>query len=180
MGPTTNPKSKGVPNHKWAHLSQYWPPISSVPKMVKRTPGPKLAKNHSLAIFHPLTSGNDQMLPAQFQKVFPSIQGKDSLSPMYSIPRIQAWYIYGIIYHYAAILPRNPMVIFSGPKYQIPIQVSKSLTHFKGSHFSHSALRSLAATRRPFKDPNHLALQELGCIFFSGLFQGQFQEGIKH
>ncbi|MBW0505902.1 hypothetical protein O181_045617 [Austropuccinia psidii MF-1] len=29
---------------------------------------------------------------------------------------------------------------------------------------------SLAATRRPFKDPNHLALQELGCQFSSGLF----------
>ncbi|MBW0588296.1 hypothetical protein O181_128011 [Austropuccinia psidii MF-1] len=29
---------------------------------------------------------------------------------------------------------------------------------------------SLAATRRPFEDPNHLALQELGCQFSSGLF----------
>ncbi|MBW0582137.1 hypothetical protein O181_121852 [Austropuccinia psidii MF-1] len=29
---------------------------------------------------------------------------------------------------------------------------------------------SLAATRRPFVDPNHLALQELGCQFSSGLF----------
>ncbi|MBW0528048.1 hypothetical protein O181_067763 [Austropuccinia psidii MF-1] len=29
---------------------------------------------------------------------------------------------------------------------------------------------SLAATRRPFEDPNHLALQELGCQLSSGLF----------
>ncbi|MBW0477577.1 hypothetical protein O181_017292 [Austropuccinia psidii MF-1] len=31
------------PKYKWAFLSQYWPPISPVPQMAKRTPGPKLA-----------------------------------------------------------------------------------------------------------------------------------------
>ncbi|MBW0489419.1 hypothetical protein O181_029134 [Austropuccinia psidii MF-1] len=34
---------------RWAHLSQFWPPISPVPQMVKRTPEPKLA------IFNPWT-----------------------------------------------------------------------------------------------------------------------------
>ncbi|MBW0524334.1 hypothetical protein O181_064049 [Austropuccinia psidii MF-1] len=56
----------------------------------------------------------------------------------------------------------------------------KSITHFEGSIFIHSVLQSLVATRRPFKNPYHLALQELGCIFFSGLFRGKFQEVIKH
>ncbi|MBW0474594.1 hypothetical protein O181_014309 [Austropuccinia psidii MF-1] len=37
------PKARWVPNHKWAHLSQFGPPISTIPKMAKRTPGPKLA-----------------------------------------------------------------------------------------------------------------------------------------
>ncbi|MBW0593975.1 hypothetical protein O181_133690 [Austropuccinia psidii MF-1] len=146
--------------------AKFWPPISTVPKIAKRTPGPKLAKNYSLAIF------NHKRPPAQVQKAFPSIWGKDSPSPMYSLPRSQAWCIYGIIHHYAPIFLRNSMVMLSGPKYAFSIQVPKSITHFKGCLFSHSVLQSLGATRRPFKDPKHLAQQELGCIFFSGLFQG--------
>ncbi|MBW0532225.1 hypothetical protein O181_071940 [Austropuccinia psidii MF-1] len=39
--------------------------------------------------FQPLASGNHQRPPAQAQQAFPSIQGKDSPSPMYSVPRIQ-------------------------------------------------------------------------------------------
>ncbi|MBW0572966.1 hypothetical protein O181_112681 [Austropuccinia psidii MF-1] len=149
-------RPKGAQGARWAHLSQFWPPIPSVPK---------IAKNHSLSIFKPLASGNHQRPPAQAQKAFPSIQGQDAPSPMYSIPRIQEWCIYGIIYHYAPILLRNSMVIFSGPNYAIPVQVPKSITHFKGSLVSHSVLQSLEATRRTFEDPNHLALQELGFLF---------------
>ncbi|MBW0548332.1 hypothetical protein O181_088047 [Austropuccinia psidii MF-1] len=33
----------------------------------------------------------------------------------------------------------------------------------------------MAAIRRPFKDPHHLALQDLGWKFHSGLFQGHSQ-----
>ncbi|MBW0481034.1 hypothetical protein O181_020749 [Austropuccinia psidii MF-1] len=33
-----------------------------------------------------------------------------------------------------------------------------------------NSVNSLAATRRPFEDPNNLALQELGCQFSSRLF----------
>ncbi|MBW0483913.1 hypothetical protein O181_023628 [Austropuccinia psidii MF-1] len=36
----------------------------------------------------------------------------------------------------------------------------------------------MAEIRRPFKDPNHLALKELGWQFHSGLFQGAFSEVI--
>ncbi|MBW0465684.1 hypothetical protein O181_005399 [Austropuccinia psidii MF-1] len=134
--------------------------------MAKRTPELKLTKNQSLAIF------NHQRPPAQVQNAFPSIKGKDSPSPMYSIPRSQARCIYGIIYPCAPILLSNLMVMLSGPNYLFSTKVPKAITHVKGSLFSHSALQSLAATRRPFKDHNHLALQELGCIFFSGSFQG--------
>ncbi|MBW0509256.1 hypothetical protein O181_048971 [Austropuccinia psidii MF-1] len=143
---------------RWAHLNRFWPPISTFPEMTKRTSGPKLA------IFNPWPLATTRGHQLKFRK--------DSPSPMYSIPRIQAWCICGIIYHYAPILLRNPTVMFSGPNYAIPIQVPKSITHFEGSLFSHSLLQSLAATRRPFKDPNHLALQELDFIFFSGLLQG--------
>ncbi|MBW0478182.1 hypothetical protein O181_017897 [Austropuccinia psidii MF-1] len=46
-------KARWVPNHKWTHLSQFWPPISTLPKIPQTTPGPKLAKNHVLTIFNP-------------------------------------------------------------------------------------------------------------------------------
>ncbi|MBW0577400.1 hypothetical protein O181_117115 [Austropuccinia psidii MF-1] len=45
-------------------------------------------------------------------------------------------------------------------------KVTKSITHFEGSLFSHSVLQSMAASRSPFEDPNLLALQELGFTFF--------------
>ncbi|MBW0491190.1 hypothetical protein O181_030905 [Austropuccinia psidii MF-1] len=64
-----------APKARWTHLSQVWPPISTIPKMAKRTPGPKFA------------SGNHQRQPAQFQKDFPSIQGKTTPSPLYSVPK---------------------------------------------------------------------------------------------
>ncbi|MBW0482106.1 hypothetical protein O181_021821 [Austropuccinia psidii MF-1] len=98
--------------------------------MAKKTPRPKLAKNHSLAIFQPLASGHNQRPPAQAQKALPSIQEKDSPSPMHSVPRIQEWCIYGIIYHYAPSLLRIPIEMFSGPNYDIPIQVLRSITTF--------------------------------------------------
>ncbi|MBW0505609.1 hypothetical protein O181_045324 [Austropuccinia psidii MF-1] len=110
-------KERWVPNHKWAHLIQFWPPISTFPKLAKMTSGPKLARYHSLAIFQPLASDSHQRPPSQVQQAFPTIQGKDSPSPMYSIPRIQAWCIYGVIYHYAPISLSDQMGIFSGPNY---------------------------------------------------------------
>ncbi|MBW0550399.1 hypothetical protein O181_090114 [Austropuccinia psidii MF-1] len=64
---------------------------------------------------HPLAFGNHQRPPAQAQQALPSFQGKDSPSPMHSIPWIQEWCIYGIIYHYEPIYLRNQMVMISGP-----------------------------------------------------------------
>ncbi|MBW0508497.1 hypothetical protein O181_048212 [Austropuccinia psidii MF-1] len=55
---------------------------------------------------------------------------------------------------------------------QLKIKVSKSNAHFEGGFFNSSVWQSMAAIRRPFKDPNHLPLQELGWQFHSGLFQG--------
>ncbi|MBW0511818.1 hypothetical protein O181_051533 [Austropuccinia psidii MF-1] len=69
---------------KEAHLSQFWPPISSFPKMTKRTLGPKLAKNHILAIFNPWPLATTSSRPESF----PLHSGEDSPSPIYSVPRI--------------------------------------------------------------------------------------------
>ncbi|MBW0542120.1 hypothetical protein O181_081835 [Austropuccinia psidii MF-1] len=100
------------------------------------------------------TPGNHKRPPAQAQQAFPSIHGKYS-----PLPRIQEWCIYGIIYHYAPALLSNPMLMVSKPNYAISNQVPNSITHFEGSLFSHLVLQFLVATRRPFKDPNHLTLK---------------------
>ncbi|MBW0530105.1 hypothetical protein O181_069820 [Austropuccinia psidii MF-1] len=163
MRPTTSPQGQVGP-----------PEPILAPNLIGHKNGQKGLMKQVLAI------SNHQRPPAQVQQAFASIKGKDSPSSMYSVQRIQAWCIYGIIFHYAPILLSNLMVMFSGPNHAIPIQVPKSITHFEGSIFSHSVLQSLAATRRPFEDPNHLALQELGHIFFSGLFQGKFKEVINY
>ncbi|MBW0592045.1 hypothetical protein O181_131760 [Austropuccinia psidii MF-1] len=64
------------------------------------------------------------------------------------------------------------------PSFQI--KVPNSSAHFEGGFLNSSVWQSTAAIRRPFKDPNHLALQELGWQFHSGLFQGPFSEVINH
>ncbi|MBW0511898.1 hypothetical protein O181_051613 [Austropuccinia psidii MF-1] len=159
-GPTTNPKGQVGPKPK---VDPPEPVLA--PNLISPKNGHKNPRTH-IGHFQLLASGDHQRPPAQAQKAFPSIQGKDSPLPMHSIPRIQEWCIYGIISYYAPILLSNPMVMVSGPNYAISNQVPKSITHFKGSIFSNPVFQSLAATRKPFKDPNHLALQELGCTFF--------------
>ncbi|MBW0510401.1 hypothetical protein O181_050116 [Austropuccinia psidii MF-1] len=83
-----------------SHQSHKWPKGPQEPRFGK---------------FQPLGFGNNQRPQDQAQQGFPFIQGKDFSSPMYSVPWIQEWCIYGMIYHYALILLSNPMVMVSGP-----------------------------------------------------------------
>ncbi|MBW0462526.1 hypothetical protein O181_002241 [Austropuccinia psidii MF-1] len=110
-----------------------------------------------------MASENHQRLPAQLPERF-------LLPQCTPYSRHQEWCIYGIIYHYAPFLLSNPMVTLSGPNYVIPTQVQNPSPISKEDFSAIQSGNSLAATRRPFKDPNHLALQELGCQFSSGLF----------
>ncbi|MBW0475940.1 hypothetical protein O181_015655 [Austropuccinia psidii MF-1] len=103
----------------------------------------------------------------RFSRASPQFRGRSLL-----LQRIQAWCIYGIIYHYAPFSLINPMVMFLGHNYVFPIQVSKSITHFEGRLFSNSLLQSLAPTRGALEDPNHLVLRGFGFMFLSGLSQG--------
>ncbi|MBW0508940.1 hypothetical protein O181_048655 [Austropuccinia psidii MF-1] len=84
---------------------------------------------------------------------------------MYSIVKDQEWCIYGKIYHYAPFLLSNPMVTLLGPNYVIPDQVPNPSPISKKDFSAIQSGNSLAATRIPFKDPNHLALHGLGCHF---------------
>ncbi|MBW0504980.1 hypothetical protein O181_044695 [Austropuccinia psidii MF-1] len=123
-----------------------------------------------------MASGNPQRPPEAQNALFPSTQGEDfPIPPCTPYSRIQEWYIYGIIYHYAPFLLRNPMVMFSGPISMIPNQLPKSITNFEGGLFSSSVWQSMAAIRRSFHDPNHLALQELGWQFFQDHYKDHSQ-----
>ncbi|MBW0476497.1 hypothetical protein O181_016212 [Austropuccinia psidii MF-1] len=136
------------------------------PRNGQNNPGSKFAKSHILNTSNPwpLAPTKDHQLRSR--KASSQFRGRPLLHQCTPYPRIQMWCLYGIIYHYAQILLRNPMVMFTGPNYVFEIQFPKLITHFERSLFSDSVLPSLAATRRPLQDPNHLALQELGRIFF--------------
>ncbi|MBW0493838.1 hypothetical protein O181_033553 [Austropuccinia psidii MF-1] len=111
------------PNHKWAHLSQFWPqnPTNS---------GPQVGHNAVHGFWKPpeaTSSAPRKDSPQVQRKTFPS-------------SRIQKWCMYG------------------------DSKSSPNLSPFsKGDSSATQSGNSLAATRRPFEDPNHLALQELGC-----------------
>ncbi|MBW0511025.1 hypothetical protein O181_050740 [Austropuccinia psidii MF-1] len=77
--------------------------------------GTQISPEPCIGHFQPLSFINHQRPPNQAQQGFPFIQGKDFSSPMYSVPWIQQWCIYGIIYHYAPILLSTQMVMVSGP-----------------------------------------------------------------
>ncbi|MBW0508208.1 hypothetical protein O181_047923 [Austropuccinia psidii MF-1] len=55
------------------------------------------------------------------------------------------------------------MVTLSEANYIIPNQVPSSSPFLKKDFSAIQSGNFLAATRRPFKDPNHPALQRLGC-----------------
>ncbi|MBW0593052.1 hypothetical protein O181_132767 [Austropuccinia psidii MF-1] len=116
-----------------------------------------------------MASGNHQRPPAQ-SKDSPPVQGKTSLSLMHSVLKDQEWCIYGIIYHHAPFFLRKQMLTLSGPNHAVPNQVPNPSQISKEDLSAIQSGNSLAATRRPFEDPNHLALQELGCQFSSGPF----------
>ncbi|MBW0557539.1 hypothetical protein O181_097254 [Austropuccinia psidii MF-1] len=65
--------------------------------------------------------------------------------------------------------------IFRTKFHDSKINVPKSNTHFKGGLFNSSVWQSMGAIRRPFKDPNHLALQELGWQFIQDYSKGHSQ-----
>ncbi|MBW0514547.1 hypothetical protein O181_054262 [Austropuccinia psidii MF-1] len=136
------------------------------PENGQNTLGPKIGQEPQVTTIQFMASGNHQRPPAQLQARIPlSFRGRIFLPQCTPYSRIQEWCIYGIIYHYAPFLLSNPMVIFSGPN-----KVPKPSPILKEDSSDIQSGNSMEATRRPFEDPNHLALQELGCKFSSGLF----------
>ncbi|MBW0554494.1 hypothetical protein O181_094209 [Austropuccinia psidii MF-1] len=117
-----------------------------------------------------MASNNHKRPPAQLQeRIPPKFRARRFLPQCTLHSRIQEWCIYGMIYHYAPFLLSNPMATFSGQNYVIPNQVPNPSPIPKEDFSAIQSGNFLAATRRPFKDPNHLALQKLVFQFSSGL-----------
>ncbi|MBW0494290.1 hypothetical protein O181_034005 [Austropuccinia psidii MF-1] len=135
------------------------------PKWPRTILGPKLA----MKSVHGLRQSSEATRSAP-SKDSPPVQGNTSLSSMHSVLKDQEWCIYVIIYHYAPFFLSNLMVTLSRSNYVIPNKVPNPSPILKEDISAIQSGNSLAATRRPFKDPNHLALQELGCHFSPGLF----------
>ncbi|MBW0544817.1 hypothetical protein O181_084532 [Austropuccinia psidii MF-1] len=153
--------AKGVvhqpPNHKLAHLSQFLTLKPNQTQMAKHHLRTQVGHKSVHSLWKP--SEATRSAPRNDS---PPVQGKTFLPSMHSVLKDQEWHIYGIIYHCAPFLFRNPMVKLSGPNYVIPNQVPKPSPISKEEFSAIQSGNSLAATRRPFKDSNCLALQELG------------------
>ncbi|MBW0470418.1 hypothetical protein O181_010133 [Austropuccinia psidii MF-1] len=152
--------SKSAPKTQVGPPEPAFAPNPNQPKMAKTTSEPKLTKDHLWATIQPMASGNHQRPPVQ-GKILPS-----SMHPVLKDPGVvHIWYNIPLCTIFAQQSNRDLFRTQLRDLNSSP----QSLTNFEGGCFSYSVWQFLAATRRPFEDPNHLALQGLGCHFSSGL-----------
>ncbi|MBW0521981.1 hypothetical protein O181_061696 [Austropuccinia psidii MF-1] len=162
--PNSNESKRGqggisaVPNHKWAHLRQCLTQNPINPKWPKNHLRTQIGHKSVHGLWNPLEA--TRSAPSKYS---PPVQGKNSLSSMHSVLKDQEWRIYSIIYRYTPFFLSNPIVTLSEHNYVIPYQVPSPSPFSKKDFSAIQSGNSLAATRRPFEDPNHLALQRLGC-----------------
>ncbi|MBW0559377.1 hypothetical protein O181_099092 [Austropuccinia psidii MF-1] len=103
-------------------------------------------------------------------KDYPQVQGKMFPSSMHLVLKdpgvVCIWYNIPL----CTIFPQKSNVDILRTKSCDSKSSPQSITNLKENFSAIQSGTSLAATRRPFKDPNPLALQGLGCQFSSGLF----------
>ncbi|MBW0489480.1 hypothetical protein O181_029195 [Austropuccinia psidii MF-1] len=90
------PKARWVPNHNWAHLSQFWPSIPWTPKLAKNPSGPKFGQGSPWTIFQSMASGNHQRPPDQLSQYSPQLTGNSFQSSMHPVLKVAGvvhiWY----------------------------------------------------------------------------------------
>ncbi|MBW0588755.1 hypothetical protein O181_128470 [Austropuccinia psidii MF-1] len=127
------------------------------PILAIRPSGPNFGQEPPWTTFQPMAFGNHQGPPDQLRSSFPiTLRGIPSLL---HAPRTQG---------YRSGASMDPI-----PSFQI--KVPNSNAHFEGGLLNSSVWKFMAAIRRPFKDPNHLALQELGWQFIQDYSKGRSQ-----
>ncbi|MBW0484309.1 hypothetical protein O181_024024 [Austropuccinia psidii MF-1] len=118
------------PDYKWAHLSQFLTPKPNQTQMAKTHLRTQVGRKSVHGLWQP-----SEATRSALSRDSTPVQGKTSLPSMHSVLKDQEWCIYGITYHCAPFVLRNPMVTLSGPNYVIPNEVPTSKTIFKGGLF---------------------------------------------
>ncbi|MBW0519833.1 hypothetical protein O181_059548 [Austropuccinia psidii MF-1] len=110
-----------------------WGPTEPIlaPNLKNPKNGQKDSRNHILATFQPWPLETTRGHQLRSRKVSPPFMGRPLLHQCTPYQRIQSWCIYGIVYPYAPLFPRNPMRMFSVPHCVFSIQLPKSITHFE-------------------------------------------------
>ncbi|MBW0495405.1 hypothetical protein O181_035120 [Austropuccinia psidii MF-1] len=108
--------ARRVPNYKWAHLRKAFGSKPNQPQMAKTHLRTQMGQEPQVGhkSVHGLWKPSEATRSAP-RRDSPLVQGKNSLPSINSALKDQEWCIYGIIYHYAPFLLRNPMVTFLGP-----------------------------------------------------------------
>ena len=152
------PKARWVPNHNWAHLSHFWPPIPWTQNGPKNTLDPFLAINPSGPIFGPgppwtnftvMASGNQQRPPNHLNKHFPQLKGNSFLSFMHSVLKIAGvvhiWYYIPLC---TIFTQQSNGDVF---RTQFHLSISRSIIPtpiFEGGLFSLSVWQSMAVIQK--------------------------------
>ncbi|MBW0546232.1 hypothetical protein O181_085947 [Austropuccinia psidii MF-1] len=147
-GSSSSPKARSVPNHKWAHLSQFWPQNPINPEMAKTTLGPKVGHNSAHGLWQPpeaTSSAPSQDSPQLQGKTFPS-----SMHPALKDPGVvHIWYNIQLCTIFAQQ--------FNGDILRIKLRDSKSspqsITNFKEGYFSYSVWQLPGGYQKTIQGP---------------------------
>ncbi|MBW0591716.1 hypothetical protein O181_131431 [Austropuccinia psidii MF-1] len=128
-----------------------------------------------------MASGSPQRRPAQLKSTLPlNSRGRFPIPPCTPYSRMQEWCIYGIIYHYAPFLLRNPMVMVSGPNSMIPNKFPKIHHRFQRRTLQLISLEIHGGYQKTFLGPQPPGPTGVRFEILSGLFQVPFSEVMHH
>ncbi|MBW0474989.1 hypothetical protein O181_014704 [Austropuccinia psidii MF-1] len=188
--PTSPPSSQGQVGTK-THLDPPEPKLATIsfgPKIGQRPSGhqfgDKSCRTHFLAMDHHGPISQPWPLATTRGPQISSVSLPLNLWGILSIPsyhpysRLQAWCIYGIIYHYAPFLLSNAMVTFSGPISTFLYQGLKIQCQFQRRIIQLIGLTSYGGNQKTLQGSQPPVSAGVGLVHYSGLFKGKFSRGI--
>ncbi|MBW0502374.1 hypothetical protein O181_042089 [Austropuccinia psidii MF-1] len=147
-GSLSAPKSRWVPNHKWAHLSQFWPQTPTNSEMAKTPQDPKIGHNSVHGLWKPPEATRSAPSKDSLQvqgKFFPS-----SMHPTLKDPGVvHIWYNIQL----CTILAQKS----NGDAFRTKLCDSKSspqsITNFEGGFFSYSVRKFPGSYQKTIQGP---------------------------
>ncbi|MBW0486668.1 hypothetical protein O181_026383 [Austropuccinia psidii MF-1] len=153
------------PNHKWAHLSQFWPKNPTNPELSKTTLGPKIGpepQNGHNSV-HGLWKPPEATISASI-KDSPQFQGKTFPSSMHPVLKDP-----GVVHIWYNILSCTIFAQQSiGDIFKTKLHDSKSspqsITNFKGGCFSYSVWKFCVGYQKTIQVPQPPGPSEVGLL----------------